>query len=92
MYKLSNCSNFKASVAEEFGKFYVIVLGFGRDDLSSDIAVTRKKQFDSKQACMDFLTKQADYDYEFTEDDFLFASKRYFSIDYFGCGVDFDED
>ena len=93
MCKLEDCSIFKASVAEEFGKFFVIVLGFCFDsDKCLDIEVVRKKQFDSKQACMDFLTNQADYNYKFTEDDFLFASKRYFSIDYFGCGVDFDED
>lgn len=49
MCKLEDCSIFKASVAEEFGKFFVIVLGFGFDsDKCLDIGVVRKKQFDSK--------------------------------------------
>jgi hypothetical protein len=41
---------------------------------------------------MDFFTNFTDTDYKFDEDDFLFVSDRYIPINYFGCGVDFDED
>jgi len=93
MYRLEDCLSFKASVEEENGKFYVIVLGKGRScDRFCEFEVEKKKEFESKQACMDFFTNFSDTDYKFDEDDFLFVSDRFISIDYFGCGVDFDED
>ena len=93
MYKLEDCSIFKASVEEVNGKVYVVVLGKGsKSGTMLEFEVEKKKEFESKQACMDFLTNQTDYGYTFADDDFVFASHRYFPIDYFGSGVDFDED
>lgn len=93
MYKLEDCSIFKARVEEDDGKFYVIVLGKGRSsEMFCDFEVEKKKEFESKQHCMDFLTDYTDYGYKFVVHDFEFAIHRYFSIDYLGCGVDFDED
>lgn len=91
--KLGDCKYFSASVEEKNGKFYVIILGSGiYSDCDLIFEIVKKKEFEDKKACMDFLTNQTDLDYDFFVDDFEFASHRYFPIDYFGCGVDFDED
>nr|DAJ97534.1 MAG TPA: hypothetical protein [Inoviridae sp.] len=93
MHKLEDCSIFKARVEEENGKFYVIVLGKDHSfEMFCDFEVEKKKEFESKQLCMDFLIDYTDYGYKFVAYDFEFASHRYFLIDYLGCGVDFDED
>lgn len=93
MFNLDDCQSFVASVEKKDGSVYVLVLGKGYDNNQDlEFEIKKKKRFKNKQACMDFLTNQTDYDYKFNEDDFEFASHRYFQIDYFGCGVVFDED
>ena len=93
MRNLLDCHSHVASVELKDSKPYVVILGSGYDsnqDLEFEIKAS--KEFESKQACMDFFTNFADTDYKFDEDDFLFVSDRYIPINYFGCGVDFDED
>lgn len=93
MHKLEDCHSFVASVELRGNKPFVVVLGGGYDgnqDLEFEIKAS--KEFESEQACMDFFTNFTDTDYKFDEDDFLFVSDRYIPINYFGCGVDFDED
>lgn len=93
MHKLEDCHSFVASVELRGNKPFVVVLGSGYDgnqDLEFEIKAS--KEFESEKVCMDFFTNFTDTDYKFDEDDFLFVSDRYIPIDYFGCGVDFDED
>lgn len=93
MHKLENCHSFVASVELRDNKPFVLLWGRGYDinqDLEFDVKVS--KEFESKQACMDFFNNFTDTNYKFDEDDFLFVSDRCIPINYFGCGVDFDED
>lgn len=92
MYCLSDCFNFKATVREYGSSFYVVVVGIGYDNENHlEYSVQRMRKFDSKKSCMDFFNKSVDSGYEFVESDFLFVSDRMIPINYFDCGVDFDE-
>lgn len=92
MYNLIDCFNFKASVRRCSGSVYVVVFGYGYDNEKDlEYIVERVKKFDSEKSCMDFFNISTDLSYNFVEDDFLFVSDRFIPIDYFNCGVDFDE-